>query len=281
MSIFLGQEAYRKFIERSNDCGKWESWKENCYENYKEVYDYLLENIYMADITIFKEFVNRIDMNEARQFLESDYFKSGVHMVSEKAKESSDGLNFSKDYDVFILMGFGHISGTAGVLDKPFVYYGLENYLKVDFNYIVPHEINHMVRLYKTQTKAKCLTELTVGDILISEGLGIVYPLVLNSKKVETDLNFSIGIREEQYSVLVEKERDYIEEMISKIHCKMTKEIWYKYFVVDNSKVSSVTGIGYYVGAKIIYTLIEAGYSITELTGYTTDSILQIYKSII
>jgi hypothetical protein len=126
MKVVIGLEDFKRAFEGSKQIGKWESWYENYYLQYKTIFDNQLKYLYMEDITLFKNFVEELDFKKTIAEVETLIRSGIVSIISNQLERAHNNLEYSNEYNVYLLVGFGHIDGTAFVGDKPYVYYGLE-----------------------------------------------------------------------------------------------------------------------------------------------------------
>lgn len=71
MILINGIQDMKRVIEKSLEEGKWQSWFDNYYMKYKKLFNYQLETLYMADINLFKELVEKIDFEEIQVKIDS------------------------------------------------------------------------------------------------------------------------------------------------------------------------------------------------------------------
>lgn len=273
----------KKVISESEKKGKWKSWYENYYLKYKQVFDYQLETLYMSDICLFEELVHNMDFEEIQVKIDEIEKNIKIEQFDKVINKSIETLGYKGKFEIYLLYGFGHVNGTAGQFKLPFVYYGLENFRSENFMYVIPHEINHMVRFDTLQLHKKyaSIQEMSVADILVNEGLGVTFPLILDKEnKVfdENEFRKSIGVREEQFKRLLLNEKKYLLGIREIWDKKITKEIWENWFVINNSSVGITSGIGYFIGGKIVQSLIKHGVSIEELTKLPSDDVVKMYR---
>lgn len=283
MRIINGIQDYQKFIEEIDSLGVWESWWHNLYIKYKSIYNYQLENLYMADISLFKNIVMELDIDRAREEL-LRIQTLDLERIIAIINQSCDMLSFDDDFDVYLLIGFNHIDGTAGICEnKPFIYYGLESIKEEQLDYLIPHELNHLVRMQNLDIylKSQSIMEIPFGETLISEGLAIIYPIILcdDLNQLDEELMNSFltqGVSKEDFLILRERQKEYLAEVFSYININMTKELLHKYISFNSD--TGVPAIGYYVGAIIILRLIRKGYDIKFLTRCPAAEVIRLYR---
>lgn len=282
MEIILGLEDFKHAWRASMETSKWDAWYTHYYLKYKTVFDNQLKYLYMADINRLKSFVEQLDFERSIAEVERLVRGGIVDKISEQLQNAQAFLDFKKDYAAYLLIGFGHIDGTAFIHHKPYVYFGLEALGNTDLTYLVPHEFNHMVHIEVNRDKFNSAqAHINVGDFVILEGLGTLFPLYLQQEELSDEaLRKALMVREDTYKLMQQHQEVYLTEFMQLIDHEMDTSISQNYFIynpterVDDHPVK----LGYYIGSTIIKALIDRGYSIGELTLMSSEKIIQIYQ---
>lgn len=297
MKVINGVGDFEKIISKDVLAHRRREWDDWYWHKYKKVLQHQCDTLYHQDKEVYHQFLNQVD---------TDYYRGLVRQITpEVIKNIEDAvtraalaLEYSQDFEVYLMLGFGHVLGTSCGKHKPFVYFGLELLLhdQVDMEYVIAHEVNHMVRLshVRKYRKSKGMDHLTFGDVLVLEGLGVVNGVMYvesspkagmsdnksQAKKKMLDIDAfrkSLMIHDEAFTRIKAREEEWIDLLLDKIDEPMTTKDWYDYFVINNQVDDQVkpTGIGYYVGGRLISSLVAKGLKINELTRMDTGKILQ------
>jgi uncharacterized protein YjaZ len=195
-----------------------------------------------------------------------------IDKVLELIKKGVKILDFYEDFNVYFLVGLGHVDGTSLPDDKPFIYFGLERLNSLNLDFLVPHEFNHLVRLSKMKDRNK---NLKVIDYIIFEGLATYFSLYFNNLEINKENEAkSLIIPIDALEKLYENKDKIKDEIFNLIHNDMNNQIMFEYFTFDGEKRLKQ---GYFIGLKIIEDVVNKGYNIQHLTTLNSEEILTIY----
>jgi uncharacterized protein YjaZ len=198
-----------------------------------------------------------------------------IDKVLELIKKGVKILDFYEDFNVYFLVGLGHVDGTSLLDEKPFIYFGLERLNSLNLDFLVPHEFNHLVRLSKMKDRNK---NLKVIDYIIFEGLATYFSLYFNNLEINKENEAkSLIIPIDALEKLYENEDKLKDEIFNLIHNDMNNQIMFEYFTFDGEKRLKQ---GYFIGLKIIEDVVKKGYDIQHLTTLDSNDILKIYYKI-
>jgi len=288
MNIINGVKDFEEMLKCKDASTMIEFWDTLYYPKYKNILDHQLTYLYHADKSVFHQFIKDIDKDNALETIRIYNDSVIVSDIIGIVKSVADDLKFNEEFDVYTMMGFGHVAGTSGHGECPFVYYGVESFLqnRIDINYIVPHEMNHMVRINALGNYRSDLGTdgLSFGDVMILEGLGAAYPVVFlnGNDRFDNDKFYkSLMIPKNVYEILANNEQKLTKRLLNIANEKISVDDWQKYFMINAASNSEEhpTAMGYYVGGKLIFKLLEKGFTILELTCMDTDKMLLIVNS--
>jgi len=271
MNVIVGFEDFKNLIKDNEKITK-ENWKENYYSKYKEVFDAMLKYLYFMNLDDFLKFIENINFNEILKSSEDAMNNNLIDKVLELINKGMKILDFYEDFNIYFLVGLEHVDGTSLPDDKPFIYFGLERLNSLNLDFLVPHEFNHLVRLFKMKDK---INSLKVIDYIIFEGLATYFSLYFNNLEINKEneaksLIIPIDVLEKLY----ENEDKIKNEIFNLIHNDMNNQIMFEYFTFDGEKRLKQ---GYFIGLKIIENVVNRGYDIQQLTTLDSTDILKIY----
>lgn len=117
--------------------------------------------------------------------------------------------------------------------------------------------------------------------MVVSEGLATIFPLVLEGKNLTLDnLSKALMISEKTTNELIRQQSKLFEEIECNFDKNITPEIMRRYFIsnydeyIDDVPVKS----GYFMGTKIVESLLGSGYTIETLTKLPAKEILSLWK---
>ncbi|OCA81650.1 hypothetical protein A8F94_22570 [Bacillus sp. FJAT-27225] len=266
MKIIYGFEDFKHVIHNMKQKEEKDaSWLEY-YKNYKHVFDAIFENLYMTDAeTIRKTIIPNVNFYGLANTAEESVKAHDEAKITKIVEACKRYFHFNTEFNVYALVGFGHIDGTAiSSSNAPFMYLGLERLVNIDVEQLIQHEFNHLVR-FSTLNELNDGRSMTVGQLVIAEGLATLTPLVMNQMDVsETALQKMLFLDPYQYSHLKDN-FDLIEQEIKHdFYNVLTPERMAKYFMMNED--SKYGKAGYFFGMHIILTLLNRGWDLRDLT---------------
>lgn len=282
MDIVSGVDDFEHCVQLAKEQGKWRAWREYYFESYRHVFDPMLEYLYMCPLEDVKPIVERMDfaqtLGNARRFVRD----RGAEWVERLLDESERQCSVDSPYDVYLLVGPGRVDGTALPAETPFLYFGLELYdSPSQLWFLVPHEYNHLVRLTSLLGQGAIeLDTISVGELVILEGLGTLFPLVLHGREIGPTSIVEAGMmgRDGAEYCLQHEERLFHE--IQEIwDVQLTPELMRSYFSsVSGRREGRPEKIAYYVGSRRVGDLLNGGHDICQLTRMPTDDIVELWR---
>ncbi|MXQ50100.1 hypothetical protein GQ671_02140 [Salinicoccus hispanicus] len=169
---------------------------------YKEVFDTILDRLYMMPIEAILEIVENIDFDSLAEKAEAGIGNSDLVRLEDILIKCIRYYPFDRSFDVYILVGFGHIDGTALPSRLPFLYLGLERLKDRDIELLIQYEFNHMVRFH-ANSEFMTGTTLTVGQLVVAEGLATLAPLAMKTETLsEKAIAKSLFMESDEYENL-------------------------------------------------------------------------------
>lgn len=282
MNIVVGVDDFRQCKSLLGRVSKWETWLEHYYSHYANVFDMFLKYMYMAELESWHEHVEVLNfddaLNTAEKFLQDD----GIKKIEKLLAMAEKRCPIDTTYVLYLLIGLGHIDGTAMPAKPPFLYVGLERYISSEqLKYLVPHEYNHLVRMTTLYDIEDTQFQRTIGDVVISEGLATVFSVLVQEKNISSNLTEALMMTNEN----LEKCHEQREILFGEIYrlwttpVSSTHGIFAKYFMASANDSATPERSGYYVGNQIICDLVARKHDIADLTKMPTTTILQLYQS--
>jgi hypothetical protein len=281
MDVVIGIDDFRHCKTLLKENSKWITWRESYYTKYATVFDMFLKYMYKADLETWQTHIENLNFDDALAIAEKFLHDEGVKRVTNLLLDARTELPISSDFVVYLLIGLGHIDGTAMPANPPFLYFGLERYISLEnLEYLVPHEYNHLVRMTSLYEIGSEPPEITLGDTVISEGLATVFSALFLRDDINlartlqmTDVN--LGQCHQQRQRLFQEIFDLWNEPIT----PSTYGTVMKYLMANGNTTEMPERSGYYVGNQIIQSLVMKNHNIADLTKMPTTEILRLYKS--
>ncbi|MEG0502233.1 MAG: DUF2268 domain-containing putative Zn-dependent protease [Cellulosilyticaceae bacterium] len=265
---------FRVLIEECKTTGKWEAFR-NYYNKYPELWEKILGYLYMINLEGLEPMVETVDFDSLLEKVEENVHK--IDEIERITQEVVEKLQFAEEFDLYIGVGLGHVSGMASLGNKPILYLGLECIGDSELAYLIPHEVNHMVRGWSVQ-------EIHPNDFkerMIAEGLGTLYPILFNKEAInEETLAKALLIPSERMAVLLNNEVELTRNVFEKMEFTLTPELMKEFFTYKADEEQSQLA-GYFVGMRMIQRLIEKGESIQRLTVMPADEMIVKYQAIL
>ncbi|MCM3667236.1 DUF2268 domain-containing protein [Mesobacillus subterraneus] len=276
MQVHNGLNSFLNVIKNlENNQSKEEAWL-NYYKEYREIFDTIFANLYMTDIEKKKQYiVPHIDFYSLAEQANKSSQVIDQAEVTEVLKKAADYFKFTKEFDVYMLVGFGHIDGTAlPAASRPFLYLGLERLSNIDIERLIQHEFNHLVRF-----DSLLEDNLTVGQLIIAEGLATLTPLIMNKMDFShSNLQKMLFLDDQQYNLL--KENIHLIEQDIKLDFEknITPSLMEKYFMLNENLKFGKSG--YFFGMQVLLTLLKNGWELKDLTLLNSNLIWNEYQKL-
>lgn len=277
MQVHVGLEKFREVAKlESIEEQHFDNWL-RYYKAYEDVFTTIFERMYRTDVKGLKSVITSLDLHRLEVQAMHGLEKHTIGRVEGVLQRCTCYFDFHIDFDVFMLVGFGHIDGCAPPAEKPFLYLGLERLFDVDIEFLIPHEFNHLVRFHRLKG-LESMDEMTVKQLAIAEGLATLTPLMMNNEEL-SDGFFLRGlmISKDEYAHLKANE-DLIEKEITRdLGKSLTPELMDKYFMAhDHGELPLKSG--YYFGLKLILTILRQAFELPKLTKQSTEDLYLIYR---
>ncbi|CAM2832871.1 DUF2268 domain-containing putative Zn-dependent protease [Salinicoccus roseus] len=274
MRLQVGLEKFNHALSNIEVKGNVDAWMEY-YTFYRRPFSTIFKTLYMMDVESIKKMVRDSDLETLSEEARTALQMYTIEELKEIIKETADYYNFEAHYDAYLLVGLGQVDGTALPSEIPFLYLGLERLRNSDIEMLIQHEFNHLVRFNSIEEVNEEMG-MTVGQLAIAEGLATLAPLVMSGLELnEANIREGLFVNDEEFNRLrddfstlqEELERDFNEPLSPKLH--------EKYFMYNEG--NKYPKVGYFIGVHYIIPLLEAGYSLKELTRSKTKDILYKY----
>lgn len=267
---------FRCFYEESKVSDRWEAWKKY-YVKYDDIFDGMLKYLYMMDFESFRPMVECTDFDWVFKNAEAAVNDNKASDIIEIVEKCMKLMDFNDDFDLYLGVALGHVNGTAFMMSRPLVYFGLETLSLHDLNILVPHEFNHMIRFYYTNTNNG---KDRLKDRIITEGLGTFSSLhFCDSGSSDEKVTKAMMISQKCMNRIKAVENKVKEDIFSQLDMDMNQGLMTKYFTYNyNEEIEGMpVKTGYYIGMQIIQKLADRGYSLSELTKMNTDEVFEEY----
>ncbi len=279
-NIILGIEQYEKFLAQIPAKGKWQAWKEDYYTPYKSIFDLMLSFLYRApDVEFLQPSVEALDFEVGLRAAETFIEGGGVELVKEYAASAAKGLNFTRAYDVYLLVGLSQVGGTALPGAQPFLYIGMEMWAenKEALKFLVPHEFLHMVRSHSLP-----MGTVLLGDLVIEEGLATAFSIANQGLPFDkpNQLAALLTMDGETWEDCNDNRDKFTKMVLAHAESPLDGDLMAKYMYSGSQRGSDgVPGnVGYFIGTVIIIDLLERGFDFTDLMGKTAQEILALWQ---
>jgi uncharacterized protein YjaZ len=277
MQIINGLEHFKQAVSKINrQQDKVQFWMEY-YNEYNMIFNTIINRLYMTDLENVKSMVKDTDFNQLAQQAEESLLVNSIRDIKAIVDKCISFFNFQQDFDVYLLVGLGHIDGTALKAKKPFIYLGLERLVNTDVEALIEHEFNHLVR-FNTLREYEDY-RMSVGQLVVAEGLATLTPLVINNMEFsETNIRKALFVSEMELLSF----KNNIDKIVGEINADFDKEItpslMAKYFMKNADYELGKSG--YFYGVQIIKLLIDKGWNLRDLTTLNSQSIMGEYNSL-
>lgn len=266
MNIIVGVDAFEECCAEALRRGKWDAWRLGYYPRFSGVFDAMLRYLYLAELDSLRGAVEAFDFERAARTARGFVDSGGVDLVRGLLQVSEQALRTDFDYEALLLVGVGHVSGTALPAERPFVYLGLENSgLLPSLRALVPHEFNHMVRSTRLRNT---LDPNAFGERVMGEGLGVVCPLVVDAGTEAPSLAEALMMPLDAVKYCAAHWPDLLKEALPSWGAQLTPALMSEYFMGtdDGWCKGKPARAGYYIGTRMVLDLLDAGADFADLT---------------
>lgn len=276
--IIVSIDDFRRCAELSRRVGKWQAWRDYYFPKYEDVFAPMLKYLYRCDVDDLRYAVESFDFDHAMRIASRFFQDDGFSQVESLLLKAEERCNFDKDYDLYLLIGLGHVDGTSLPAKKPFLYFGLERYEPDHLKYCVPHEYNHLVRIWSVY--AGEIGEPRLGEIVIMEGLAVVFSAMIADNKSPAEIDDALLMPKRDIEWCYEHKEELLAEVQGHWNDVISSELLDAYLIGGYEwKGGRPARIGYFVGAHIVNAVLAEGYEIDTLTKMPAEKIMELYYS--
>ncbi|MDI6768666.1 MAG: DUF2268 domain-containing putative Zn-dependent protease [Anaerolineales bacterium] len=283
IDTIVGVDDFRQCKALLGKESKWEVWLEHYYSHYANVFDTFLKRLYLAELESWREHVEMLDFDAALKTAEKFLYEDGVKRTENLLATAERICPIDTNYVLYLLIGLGHVDGTAMVVNPSFLYVGLERYVSSEqLEYLVPHEYNHLVRMTTLYDIEDTQFQPTFGDFVIAEGLATFFSGWVHRIGMPSDLAQTLMMTGKNLEKCHEQREILFDQIFKRWNTPMTPTTYgefAKYLFAAGSDSTTPERSGYYVGNQIICDLIARKHDIVNLTKIPTTTILELYQS--
>lgn len=177
--IILGIDDFERCAALSKQVGKWQAWRNHYFPKYETIFGPMLKYLYRCDVEGLESAVQNFDFDQALVIANRFLKENNLPLIRDLIKKSEKECAFDRDYDLYLLVGLGHVDGSSLPASSPFLYLGIERYESpARFEYLVPHEYNHLVRIWSLYD-GNLPMDIALGEMIVMEGLAVVFAAVV------------------------------------------------------------------------------------------------------
>jgi len=278
--ILISMDDFQRCADLAGRVGKWQAWSQIYFPKYEAVFSAMLKYLYQCSINDLKDAVENLDfhhaLNTAHEFFKAD----GLTAVENLLARSEEMCSFAEEFDLYLLIGLGHVDGTSLPGENPFLYFGLECYTSIDhLTYKVPHEYNHMVRLWSVYHGN--LDGFSFGEMVITEGLAVVFSSMVAKNESPNQAESALFMTPEDLRYCVEHRDALISEVLDHWQEPYETDLMSRTMIGSTAwKAGRPTRIGYFVGAEIVKAVLAKGNDICALTRMPTAEIMNLFHAV-
>lgn len=271
MAIINMLDDFRVLVEESKQIGKWDAFKAY-YGKYTKLWDSIVAYLYMINLEGLEPTIETIDFEQL--LLQVEKNRHQIDEIISLVQKAVEDLGFTEEYDLYIGAGLGHVNGTSLLGDKPIIYFGIECIGDSDMEYLVPHQVSHMIRGFYT----KSINSNAFEERVITEGIGTIYPILFNKCPIDVEhMAKALIMPRDTVERLLAQEVDLTREVFKKMEFTITPELMRKFFVYNPTEKEE-TLTGYFIGMRIIERLVEKGVTIQKIITLSADKIISKYQ---
>ena len=273
MHIIDMMPDYQDLVRQINEIGAFEAYKRYT-QKYPQLFGAILQYLYMTDLEGLRPLINNVDFVALLKTAESNRSIGYMTPTIQIAEHAATDLGADGDFTLYLGLEMGNIGGFSGDPNRQILYIGTDKPLTKELiSYLVPHEVNHMVRTNALPD----IDMFSFSERLISEGLGTYYALKYNHLPFTAQgIAKVLFISPAQANKLLTNSDSLLQDMSPYFGKPMTQELMHQYFTYSTANQEIVLP-GYFIGMVICKRLVEAGTSINSITKITSDRILQTY----
>ncbi|MHB0924768.1 MAG: DUF2268 domain-containing putative Zn-dependent protease [Bellilinea sp.] len=144
---------------------------------------------------------------------------------------------------------------------------------------MVPHEYNHMVRIWSVYHGN--FDGLGFGEMVITEGLAVVFSSMVAKNEPLNQPESALFMTEENLRFCVKHRDALIAEVLDHWQEPYETELMSRYMIGSfERKDGRPTRIGYFVGAEIVKAVLAKGIDICALTRMPTAEIMNLFHAV-
>ena len=275
--IIVSIDDFRRCVELSRQVGKWQAWSDNYFPKYEGVFVPMLKYLYQCNVTDLRDAVENFDFDQALAIASKFFRDDGLSLIESLLPKAKEKCGFDKDYDLYLLIGLGHVDGTSLPAKTPFLYFGIERYESPErLKYLVPHEYNHLVRLWSVYD-GEFVEKPSLGEIVMMEGLAVAFSVIVADDKSPAGIDNALMMSKEDVEFFHEHQEELMAEVQEHWDDILTSELMDTYLIGSYEwKDGRPTRIGYFVGAQIVNSVLTKGHEIGTLTKMPTEKIMEL-----
>ena len=271
-TIILGIEAFEECVRQSEVLGKWEAWKQFNFEPFKDAFQPMLDIVYQDELASLKPHVEAMDFGAALANAQSFIASDGVNRVRQALHRAMNALPSEEPFPVYLVVGLGHANGMALPANQPYIFMGLEQKACLQgVEGLVAHEYNHLYRVQRFHrrydTESFNLTNLTVGEFTITEGLATVFPLGLSQMAITPQRIAECLPALGDPAQAITQESAMRADVLAHWNDPASRDMIVRFIE---------SGVSYFVGGLMIDRLLKAGYDICGLTRLSTEKLSEM-----
>lgn len=282
-------EQWEKFLTRMQERNRWDAFSKYYYSPNKRILDAFLIKTGIAQPGSFlKKEVAGLDVNQASTDLAAIAERNFPALTEETLRKCQDKLPRSKGAPVRIHLWvlFSMFDGMGLMVNGvPSVMLDCGSLHKLDsrrIKILIAHELNHAVRWSHVGDlipPGGSLFDTKVKDSLVAEGLAVAFSEhVFPGEDLEQYIPFYF-YHPERLEKIVENEREILEILITNREKTISHPSVSDYFYGNDPEDTSspLRNSAYYIGYKIIRSLMQDGYGLKELTIMPAGKIIEKY----
>jgi hypothetical protein len=273
MQIIDMMPDYQEMVRQINEIGSFEAYKRYT-QKYPQLFGAILQYLYMTDLDKLRPLIENVDFGTLLKTAKSNRSIGLMTQITTIAEHAATDLGADGDFTLYLGLEMGNIGGFSGDPNRQILYIGTEKPLTKELiSYLVPHEVNHMVRTNALPD----IDMFSFSERVISEGLGTYYALKYNQLPFTAQgIAKVLFISPTQANNLLNNSDSLLQEMTPYFGKPMTQELMQQYFTYSTAN-QEIALPGYFIGMVICQHLVNAGNSIDSVTKTPSERIMQTY----